>query len=357
MSFAVGYSLDEVKLLLTLAADAYIDEKPLTNETVQAQVARMRKDINAALVQSAYSGWSVVWGPGLTDDRSNMMYVAGNIVTNQLAVVVRGTDWSFWLDWVEDFASLLPLVPFPFLLEPHGQGIEAAIGTLLGLEVLTEMTGVGQIEGTQPVTLLTFLQEQLNQPEIYVTGHSLGACLATVLAAYLASVFLGSSRLKVYTFAAPSAGNGAFASYYNTLFTDSTTGKSTAYRLYNTLDAIPNAWASLSTIATYYQPAPLCPTYVQDIIAEARKDVGTEYVQVGTAAQGSAVPLQGKVIPWWSWWDLDPTGTVPFAHQVAEQHHPATYMSLLSGTPMTATAAKLAAIGSRLKARQASTTA
>ena len=30
--------------------------------------------------------------------------------TGQYAVAIRGTDWSFWLDWIEDFASLLPLM-------------------------------------------------------------------------------------------------------------------------------------------------------------------------------------------------------------------------------------------------------
>jgi lipase (class 3) len=297
----------------------------------------------------------VAWGPGLTDDRSNMLYVAQNIVTNQGAVTIRGTDWSFWLDWVEDFAALLPLIPFPFQTGTYNPSVKAAIGTVLGLDTLTALTGVGQIENSDPVTLETFLQEQLSEPDIFVTGHSLGACLATVAAAWLATVF-SVSRLKTYTFAAPSAGNAEFASYYNTLFTDATTKNSTAYRLYNTLDAIPNAWATLGTIGTYYQPAPLCPDYIKDIIAEAQKDVGTEYVQVGTAAAGSAVPLTGSVIPWWSWWDLDPTGTVPFAHQIAEQHHPATYQSLLAGTtPTLAAATRLMAMGARLQAKQTAT--
>jgi hypothetical protein len=307
----------------------------------------MRADIDTALSQSDYKGWSVAWGPGLTDDRSNMLYVAQNIVTNQLAVTIRGTDWSFWLDWVEDFASLLPLVPFPFQNAPFNSNVEVAAGTLLGLATLNSLTGVGQIENSPPVTLETFLQEQLNSPDIFVTGHSLGACLATVMAAWLATVF-SVSRLKTYTFAAPSAGNAAFASYYNALFTDSTTQKSTAYRLYNSLDSVPNAWASLETIASYYQPAPLCPSYIQDIIADAQSDVGNEYVQVGTAAAGSAISLTGGIIQWPYWLDLDPTGTAPFVWEVDAQHHPATYLSLLDGTtPMLAAASKLLAMGAR----------
>jgi hypothetical protein len=351
MAFAVGYSADEANLLMTLSADAYIDETPIPNETVQQQAARMRKDINAALGQSAYSGWSVAWGPGLTDDRSDMMYVAQNIVTNQLAVTIRGTDPWFWVDWVEDFASLLPLTLFPYQTGTFNPNVKAAIGTLFGLDVLTAMIGVGPIEGSQPVSLQTFLESSLSEPDIFVTGHSLGACLATVMGPWLATIF-NVSRLKVYTFAAPSAGNGDFASYYNALFTDPNTNKSTAYRLYNSLDAIPNAWASLGTIGTYYQPAPLCPEYIQEIIAEAEKDVGNEYVQVGTSAAGSAISLPGSVLPWPIWLDLDPTGTAPFAYEMSLQHMTSTYQNLLSGTVSTAIGSKLLAMRARLKAKQ-----
>ena len=117
---------------------------------------------------------------------------------------------------------------------------------------------------------------------------------------------------------------------------------------------MPNAWASLSTITTYYQPAPLCPSYVKDIIADGEQDVGSEYVQVGTEAAGSAIPLPGTVVPWWSWWDLDPTGTAQFVHQVPVQHETATYNGLLSAVPTTVHTVKLAAMGARSAARRQS---
>jgi hypothetical protein len=98
MAFAVGYSLDEARLLMTLAASAYVDETVLPGESIPDQAARMRRDIDTSLSQSAYKAWQVVWGPALAGDRGNMMYVAGNAATNQYAVAVRGTDWSFWLD-------------------------------------------------------------------------------------------------------------------------------------------------------------------------------------------------------------------------------------------------------------------
>jgi hypothetical protein len=164
-------------------------------------------------------------------------------------------------------------------------------------------------------------------------------------------VFGGSARLKAYTFAAPSAGNQAFADYFNALFMDPKTSTSTGYRVYNTLDSVPNAWASLSTILTYYTPSPLCPDYIEDIVKDAESDIVGEYVQVGTAAGGSAVALQGTVVPWSSWWDLDPTGTAQFAHQVGEQHATATYLGLLAGTPAVGATVKLAAMRVRAAAR------
>jgi hypothetical protein len=355
MTFAAGYSLDEARLLLTLAASAYVDEKPLPGESVQAQTSRMRRDIDTALGQSPYAGWRVVWGPGLTADRGNMMYVVGNQATGQYAVAVRGTDWSFVLDWVEDFASLLPLIPFPYLVPPGGNGITIAAGTSFGLGELIQMRGAENTPDANADTAEAFLHSLPAGSEVYITGHSLGGCLASVVGAWLASVYGGAGRLKTYTFAAPSAGNRAFADYYNRLFTDPSTGQSTAFRVFNSLDAVPNAWATLSTIPTYYSPSPRCPFYVKDIVDEAITDVGSEYVQVGDPTTGSAVELTGQAVPWSSWWDLDPTGTAQFAHQVGEQHATATYLGLLAATPHIGATVKLAAMGARTAARKAGT--
>ena len=351
--FAVGYSSDEARLLLTFAAAAYVDEKPLPGETIPSQTARMRRDIDTLLGGSAYAGWQVVWGPGLTGDRANMMFVAGNTDLNQYVVSIRGTDWSFWLDWLEDLASLLPLIPFPFLVQPAGADIKVAAGTLVGLAELTQMTG--DAAGTDS-NLATFLQQLPADADVMVTGHSLGGCLASVAAAWIASLFGGATRLKTYTFAAPSAGNKAFADYCNALFIDSDTNTSKAFRIYNSLDSVPNAWASLATIPGYYEPSPLCPTYVRDIIVQALIDVRSEYVQVGTDEYGSAIKLTGTIVPWSSWWDLDPTGTAQFTHQVGQQHATSTYFGLLNAAPTVGAAIKLMAMGARAADSQESGT-
>src|SRR5208283_428519 len=114
MSLAPQFDQGDAQLTLTLSVAAYIDEKALPGESIAEQEARMLRDIDAALAASAYPTWSVAWGPKLNADRSNMMYIAGSPSAGQYAVAVRGTDWSFLLDWLEDFA-VLRLVPYPYL--------------------------------------------------------------------------------------------------------------------------------------------------------------------------------------------------------------------------------------------------
>src|SRR5206468_2276133 len=117
--------------MITLCVASYIDEGTLPGESVAAQEARMLGDINAALTTYP-GGWQVAWGPALSSDRANMMYVARG--TAGYAVVIRGTDWSFILDWLEDFTSIL-LVPAPFNFN-----VKIAAGTLIGIETLDTMT-------------------------------------------------------------------------------------------------------------------------------------------------------------------------------------------------------------------------
>ena len=207
MPLTTGYNVSEAQLLITLSGFAYLDSTPLPDESVAAQEARMRQDIDAALAASAYPTWRVVWGPGLSGDRANMLYVAGDPEANQMAVAVRGTDWSFWLDWVENFASLLPLVPFTAVVPsiPAGTPLIAA-GTNLGLQLL--LSSRGSTGGAGEVDLATFLSQTGQNALTFITGHSLGGCLASVLAPTLVQQLGSSISLKVYTFAAPSAGTG-----------------------------------------------------------------------------------------------------------------------------------------------------
>jgi hypothetical protein len=346
MPFAIGYSTAEAQLLITLSGFAYLDSDPLPGETVGAQETRMRQDIDAALAASNYANWRVVWGPGLSGDRANMLYAASEPTGNQVAVAVRGTDWSFWLNWLENFGSLLPLVPFTYVVPSvPSHNPQIAAGTNLGLQLLLG-TQASTLDGDQ-VDLTTFLRGAGSQAEIFVTGHSLGGCLASVLAPSIAQQ-LGSARnFKVYTFAAPSAGNQDFASYYNRLFTDDTAA-STAYRVFNDLDIVPESWASLPAIALKYTPAPPCPAALKPVIDRAVAAVGTTYVQVGRADDGSAVLLRGQVQLETSPPLSSDPAAAQFFQEVDQQHATETYMQLLSAPAISVAVAKLSAVRARL---------
>jgi dienelactone hydrolase len=346
MPFASGYRTAEAQLLITLSGFAYLDSTPLPGETVAAQETRMRQDIDAALAVSNYASWRVVWGPGLSGDRANMLYAAGEPSGNQIAVAIRGTDWSFWLNWLEDFGSLLPLVPFTYVAPsvPSGNP-QIAAGTNIGLQLLLR-TEASTLDGDQ-VDLTTFLRRLGDQAEILVTGHSLGGCLASVLAPSLAQQLGSAKNFRVYTFAAPSAGNQDFAGYYNRLFTDPAAA-STAYRVFNDLDIVPESWASLPAIARKYTPAPTCPAALKPIIDRAVTAVGTTYEQVGSADHGSAVLLRGQVeAPTAPDLSPDPAAAL-FFQEVDRQHATETYMQLLSAPAVSLALATLSAVRAKL---------
>lgn len=301
--------------MITLCVASYLDETPLPGESIAAQEARMLGDINAAL--SGYPGnWQVTWGPALSSDRANMMYVAGG--TAGYAVVIRGTDWSFVLDWIEDFTSILQ-VP-----APYNANVKLAAGTLIGIQTLDGMTA------SNGTTLRQYLGTLPANAQLYVTGHSLGGCLASAYAPWLAYDGFGGSTMQVVTFAGPTAGDQSFATYYNNLF------GSRAVRYYNKIDLVPNAWATLPAIKQLFNPSPTCPSFVSDLIDWVQPFIPT-YVQ-----PSNAVPLPGQ-IHWTSTVEADdPINDILWGFQVANQHA-STYYAQLLGVTIGHAAAKAAA--------------
>jgi Lipase (class 3) len=318
-----SYDSATVELAMALSTLAYVDE----NRTVTQQ--QMISEINAGLEEAGYELWHVVWGPALNADRSNLAYAARNSQTGQLAVSIRGSDFSFWLNWIEDLAAVR-LVPYDEFVSTASKTAQIAFGTAIGLRQI-----LGMRDGTK--SLEAFLTAAPLGTPILITGHSLGGCLAAVLAPCVASWVGSASSLSVYTIAAPSPGNADFAAYYNTLFTDQL-GHSAAFRFFNNLDVVPNAWASLNTVETYYPPLVSCPPDIVRIVGRAENAVDGKYRQLGEVVAGSAVELTGTVIvppgapqnrP-----GLNPSENALFLWEAAQQHACTTYQALLQ-TPLT----------------------
>jgi len=317
-----SYDNATAEFAMTLSTLAYVDE----NRTATQQ--QMASEINAGLEQTGYGVWQVAWGPALNADRSNLAYAARNSQTGQLAVSIRGSDFSFWLNWIEDLAAIR-LVPYDQFVSSASKTARIAFGTAIGLRQV-----LGMRDGT--LSLETFLTAAAEGTPILITGHSLGGCLASVLAPCVANWTGGATNVSVYTIAAPSPGDADFAEYYNALFIDQS-GHSTAFRFFNGLDVVPNAWANLDTVETYYPPLVSCPSDISNIVSRAETAVAGKYVQLGELAVGSAVELTGTIIaPFGAHRgrrELNPFENALFLWEAAQQHACTTYQALLQ-TPL-----------------------
>src|SRR5215472_2066576 len=246
------------ELAMTLSTLAYVDENRIASQQ------QMISEINAGLAEAGYKYWQVAWGPALNADRSNLAYAARNNETGQLAVSIRGSDFSFWLNWVQDLA-VITLVPYDQFVPSASSTSQIARGTAIGLRNVLRLQ-----DGTE--SLQTFLTAAPEGTPILITGHSLGGCLASALAPCVADWRGRAFGISVYTIAALSPGNADFAAYYNALFTDQS-AHSTAFRFFNRLHVVPNAWASLATVETYYPPLVSCSSEITRLIGRAETAV------------------------------------------------------------------------------------
>jgi len=225
---------------------------------------------------------------------------------------------------------VITLVPYDQFVPSASSTSQIARGTAIGLRNVLRMQ-----DGTE--SLETFLTAAPEGTPILITGHSLGGCLASALAPCVANWMRSAATISVYTIAAPSPGNAEFADYYNALFTDRS-GHSTAFRFFNSLDVVPNAWASLDTVETYYPPLVSCPPDITRLIARAETAVAGKYGQLGEIAVGSAVELSGTIIaPFGTYRGrLDPNAfeNAVFLWETGQQHACTTYQALLQ-TPLT----------------------
>lgn len=260
------------QIMMTLSAMAY-----LTPPEVKTYLATSK--------YATAGEWSLVWGP--VETSGNMMYVAKWNQDNIYAVAIRGTVISFSLGTLVDAYEDLDVgtqVPWTY---PFVPGALVANGTLYGLSVLTSMS-------SNNLSLLEFLASIPTGGWLFVTGHSLGGCLSSVLAPWLLYQ-LASINPQLFvvtnTFAAPTAGNQAFADWYtNQAF------RGRSWRYYNSIDMIPMLWNNVPGITDLFpSPGPSCPIAMQgviDLVNDWLVDVdGVSYVQPngdGNLLEGTA---------------------------------------------------------------------
>lgn len=313
------------QVTMTLAALAATGATPRpSGETPIQQTERIITGINAQLSDprlATQGAWKLVW-LALSDANANMAYIARSTNgSNEFAVVARGTDADL-TDILEDL-DVGTVVPFPESGSPKPVVSKGA------MDAFQRVVNARSIASPSPnVTLAQALAAALNaapsspRPTVYLTGHSLGGCIATMLAPYLqAQTWKNQPQFAVITYAAPTAGVQSFADYFDSLPWVIDERHNNAY------DLVPHAWADLDTAAGWYpSPGPQATEEVKLLIgAISKRTKGNVYVQPGTLfPMNTGYTSLAK--------NLVNKTTQDFLGQVAFQHANSTYLGLV-GAP------------------------
>jgi hypothetical protein len=200
----------------------------------------------------------LVW-LALSRSNDNLVYVAQNQKTNAIAVSIRGTLASNLDDLVEDL-DVGTVVGFQ--VNDSAQTVGVSAGAMMAFsEVMNAICPQSPILKYLGTNLMTVLQALVlnasSPPVVYVTGHSLGGAIATMVGLYLqAQTWDGASApsFQVYTFAAPTAGVKSFADAFQAAFTG--TGPNSAVQIVNPWDVVPRAWSELQDVVSDFFPSP-----------------------------------------------------------------------------------------------------
>jgi triacylglycerol lipase len=287
----------------------------------QDQIKPTLEDPNALPPITPGGRWQCVWGPAEDDDTANLAFVALYYADPRAAplfaaATIRGTDVHIQDAWgiVREFWEDLDVIDRQALPWAPTDPARIAGGTWDALQAFQALTSNGQ-------TLLDGLSSLVRATAglpLAVVGHSLGGCMATVVAPWLHHE-LGTIGVPItpVTFAAPTAGNPAFVASYQQKFPN-------APRYWSSLDIVPRGWDAIGSVKTLYAPCNLdCPDIVRTAIDGyelALRAADIAYAQPDSAA----IALAGgcaKPVTDWDWYD-----------EAGFHHHATTYMRLLGGS-------------------------
>ncbi|XVF29235.1 hypothetical protein REPUB_Repub15cG0103600 [Reevesia pubescens] len=150
----------------------------------------------------------------------------------RLVIAFRGTEQARWKDLLTD----LMLAPAGLNPERIGGDFKQEVQVHSGFLSAYDSVRIRIISLIKAsIGYIDEITEPLHRWQVYVTGHSLGGALATLLALELSSSQLaksGAISVTMYNFGSPRVGNRRFAEVYNEKIKDS-------WRIVNHRDIIP----------------------------------------------------------------------------------------------------------------------
>jgi hypothetical protein len=236
MAFASGFVLSEAKDLLALSAAI--------------------EGVHDPIIPNPPAGWSLVLDPPEIGPLQNKWQLWKRNNDSAFAIVVRGTipqPGSILEDVIALMIEAKGAIDFgPFKIDYAFAGDPEAgihLGFTLGalLLLLDPLNGI--------LAQLVSQQQVGAGNSVYVTGHSQGAAVATLIRSYLE---YGPSRpanlpYKTYVFAQPKPGNDHYAEDYENAFCKS----GMAFTVNNTLDWVPEVPLTLQLLSDIDKPNPL----------------------------------------------------------------------------------------------------
>lgn len=250
----------ERQIALSMAYLCYTGEKLLdpskTETPIPLQIFDLinkRMPTIPPLLDNGAVDWEIVWGPCVytlpfAKLQDNMLFVTRQKSDpSNYVVATRGTNGSAVLDWLEEDFSVWEKVEWPLPAGIKVDGIpKISTATHTGVDaLLNKMVPIPNLPGAGE-NVAAFLTKAAAAGKISVTftGHSLGGALAPTLALWFKqSQHLpdqwdpaGNAAVTTIPFAGATAGDAAFAAYFNGLFGNG------CDRIHNTLDIVPHAW-------------------------------------------------------------------------------------------------------------------
>lgn len=174
--------------------------------------------------------WKITWNGTALNGNHALIATDGE----KYVIAIRGSlmefSWDAFENWIYQDLNIVSQEDWEFC--EKGSGARISTGSYRGWQNLTKIKD--QQSGKD---ILTFLLENTQETTpIYITGHSLGGNLATVLGPYLSFKLKEAGRkntpINIITFAAPAAGNAAFANEFDKNFPQSV-------RIENAGDIVP----------------------------------------------------------------------------------------------------------------------
>lgn len=232
------------QVLFTLAWISYATN--LVIDGPQAMEAAVRRRL--ASTSPVQGDWDLAWGPasftlvngGIFSD--NMAYaVVRQGDPTDVVVVIRGTSLVSVANWVIQNLNVITSVPWP--VQEPGLAPRIASGTALALATIEGLVPAPGLPG-EGKTISQLLAEHLaahGGTRVTITGHSLGGVLASTFGLRLFETQAqwdpnGRADLDIWSFAAPTAGDGDFAQHISARLGGS------LKRIWNTRDVVPCAW-------------------------------------------------------------------------------------------------------------------